>query len=162
MEKKKKNYLNNADMLKAVIDSKEKGYITDELAKMWMLLARKISSKWNFANYSFKEDMIAEALANLCKHGLKFDETRFSNAFAFYTSAIFRSFFQYLNCEKRHRQIRDTLLIQAGYDASFSFMDDDGNEHTITLDPLPTNTPPPKSTKKTDPSDAVIDDLFSF
>ena len=88
--------------------------MTNELAKMLILLANRIASKANFANYSYREDMVAESLANLAKHALKFDEAKSNNPFAFYTSAIMNSFYQYLNNEKKHRNIRDTLLIKKG------------------------------------------------
>lgn len=120
-----KKYLTNENLMREVLKSKSQKQITNELAKMLMLLANRIASKANFVNYSYKEDMIAESLCNLSKHALKFDENRSNNPFAFYTSAIMNSFYQYLNNEKRHRNIRDTLLLEEGHSASFGFMDSD-------------------------------------
>lgn len=123
-----KKYLTNENLLKAIKESKRQNRITDELAAMLVLLANRIAGKSCFANYSYREDMVAEALCNLAKHALKFDETRSSNPFAFYTSAIMNSFYQYLNAEKKQRNIRDTLLIEEGFNASFGFMEDGGDD----------------------------------
>lgn len=124
---KGKYYLTNQDLLPAVIDAKSKGFLTDKLARMLMLLTDRYSRRSNFSGYSFREDMVSSALTNLCQNALKFDPEKSSNPFAFYTTAIHNSFLQYMMGEKKHRYIRDTLLIQAGCDASFTFMND-GNK----------------------------------
>lgn len=118
----KKYYLTNATLLPEVIRAKKLGKITPELAKMLVLLAERYSRHYRFSGYSYRDDMVSEALANLCQNALKFNPERSSNPFAFYTTAIHRSFLQYLNIEKRHRNIRDSLLIELGENPSFSFL----------------------------------------
>jgi DNA-directed RNA polymerase specialized sigma subunit len=118
-----KYYLTNADLLPAVLDAKKHGKMTDKLARMLMLLTEKYSLKSNWAGYSFREDMVSAALINLCQNALKFDPAKSSNPFAFYTTAIRNSFLQYMIDEKKQRYIRDTLLVEAGQDASYSFME---------------------------------------
>lgn len=53
--KRKTNYLNNKDLLKQVIASKEQGQMSDELAKMLTLLTARYGKKGNFANYCVDE-----------------------------------------------------------------------------------------------------------
>jgi len=118
-----KYYLTNADLLPAVLESKSVGRITDKLARMLMLLTDRYSRKANFSGYSFREDMVSAALINLCQNALKFNPEKSSNPFAFYTTAIKNSFLQYMLDEKKQRYIRDTLLVEAGQDASYSFME---------------------------------------
>ena len=118
-----KYYLTNADLLPAVLDAKKHGKMTDKLARMLMLLTEKYSLKSNWAGYSFREDMVSAALINLCQNALKFDPAKSSNPFAFYTTAIRNSFLQYMIDEKKQRYIRDTLLVEAGQDASYSYME---------------------------------------
>ncbi len=123
INKKAKYYLTNADLLPAVLEAKEKGRMTDKLAKMLMLLTDRYSRKSNFCGYSFREDMVSAALINLVKNALQFNPEKSSNPFAFYTTAIKNSFLQYMLEEKKHRYIRDQLLFDAGHDASHTFMD---------------------------------------
>lgn len=118
---KGKYYLTNQDLLPAVIDAKAKGIITDKLAKMLMLLTDRYSRRSNFIGYSFRSDMVSSALVNLCQNALKFDPERSNNPFAFYTTAIHNSFLQYMSDEKKHRFIRDSLLVDQGSDPSHSF-----------------------------------------
>ena len=118
---KGKYYLTNQDLLPAVIESKAKGFMTDKLAKMLMLLANGIARKSNYSGYSYKDDMKSEALVNLCRNALKFDPAKSSNPFAYYTTAIERSFLQFMAEEKKEHYIRDKMLVDSGKDPSHNF-----------------------------------------
>lgn len=139
-----KYYLNNAKLLPEVLESIEKKRLSNELASMLMMLTRKYANRPCFYNYTYREDMIAEALANLCQNALKFDPSRSPspNPFAFYTSCINNSFLQFLNVEKRHRKIRDKMLVDIGENPSFSFIEEhksqqgEGSEFRTELNEL--------------------------
>jgi DNA-directed RNA polymerase specialized sigma24 family protein len=117
-----KYYLSNNLLLPAVIESRKIGKISSELAGYLLMLATRYASKPSFANYSFREDMVAEALADLCKNALKFNPEKSNNPFAFYTSCIHNSFLGYLNLEKKQRKIRDQMLVELGENPSYGFM----------------------------------------
>lgn len=119
-----KYYLTNSKLLPAVIEAKAKGKLTDELAKMLMMLTRKYAQRPCFSGYTYKEDMISDALTNLCQNALKFNPEKSNNPFAFYTSCINNSFLQILNVEKKHRRIRDQLLIDIGENPSYNFAEE--------------------------------------
>lgn len=122
------HYVKNADLLPAVIEAKQLGRITDNLITMIRLIADRYSRRSNFVGYSFREDMVSSAVENLCKNALKFNHEKYDNPFAFYTTAIHRSFLQYLAEEKNHRKLRDKLLIDAGSNPSFNFLDQEKDE----------------------------------
>lgn len=122
-----KYYVTNGKMLPEVIKSKEQGQISNELAKMLMMLTRKYAQRPCFSNYTYKEDMISEALANLCKNALKFKPEKSTNPFSFYTTCINNSFLHFLNVEKKHRRTRDQLLIELGENPSFNFQEESRN-----------------------------------
>jgi len=119
-------YLNNKDLLPEVITSKAKGEMTPTLAKMLMLLCSNYAKKGNFVNYSYNEDMQAYALMMLVRTWKSFDPAKSNNPFAFFTQCIKHSFIQYLNHEKRQRDVRDALLVDQGFNPSFGY--DDGND----------------------------------
>lgn len=150
VNKKAKYYLTNTDLLPAVLEAKERGKMTDKLARMLMLLTDRYSRKSNFSGYSFREDMVSAALINLVQNALKFDPAKSSNPFAFYTTAIKNSFLQYMLEEKKQRYIRDQLLFDAGHEASHTFSEsgktsDDVNYFAApaadTSDRKPTSNP---------------------
>lgn len=120
-KKKKTNYLNNRDLLAEVIKSKENGQMTDKLARMLMMLCKRYASRGNFANYSYNEDMQGYALQQLCNTWNNFDPAKSSNPFAFFTQCVKNSFIQYLNQEKRERKRKDSLLIEYGFNPSYTY-----------------------------------------
>lgn len=123
-EKPKKHiYLTNKELLAEVINAKSKGVMTDKLASMLMMLTRKYAKKGNFVNYTYNEDMVSYALMMLVRTWNSFNPEKSSNPFAFYTQCIKNSFVQYLNQEKRQRNIRDALLIDQGMNPSYSYND---------------------------------------
>lgn len=119
----KGHYVTNADLLPAVIEAKKLGYMTNELARMIMLIATNYSKKNNFIGYSFRDDMVSFALVNLMANGLKFNPEKSNNPFAFYTTAIHRSFLQYLADEAKHRNVRDELIMREGFNPSNSYLE---------------------------------------
>jgi len=123
-----KYYLTNAKLLPAVVRAKAEGKVTEELAGMLMLLTRKYAQRPCFSGYTYKDDMISEALANLCQNALKFNLEKYDNPFAFYTQCINNSFLQFLNVEKKHRRIRDQLLVDLGENPSYSFSEESKNQ----------------------------------
>lgn len=102
--------------------SKEHGKITNKLAKMYMLLADKYAQKWNWRGYTYNDEMRACAILQLTYVGLRFNEARSENPFAYYTQAITNSFKRVLNTEKRVRDIRDDLLELNNLNPSYTRM----------------------------------------
>ena len=117
-----KNYLNNKDLLARVIESKTKGRMSDPLALMLQTLTKRYAKKGNFANYSYNEDMQAYAMLMLCKTWSSFDENKSNNPFAFFTQCIKNSFIQYLNQERKVRDIKNRSLIEHGLNPSYSYI----------------------------------------
>lgn len=81
---------------------------------------------------SYNEDMQAYAMLMLVKTWKSFDIEKSNNAFAFFTQCIKNSFIQYLNQERRQRDIRDKKLLDNGLSPSHTFqMDNDiDTEHS--------------------------------
>lgn len=119
-----KYYITNSVLLPEVLESKKQGKMSDKLAMMLMTLTKKYANRPCFVGYSYREDMISEALTNLVQNALKFNPEKSSNPFAYYTTCINSSFLQYLNFEKKHRKIRDELLIEVGENPSFAFQEE--------------------------------------
>jgi len=119
----KGHYVTNAQLLEEIKVCKEKGKLSSTLAKYLNMIAERYSRSASFGGYSFREDMVSFAVVNLIANWHKFDPTKSDNPFAFYTTAVYRSFLQYLADEKKQRDIRDELLVDAGANPSFSFQE---------------------------------------
>lgn len=138
------HYVTNGVLLPAVIEAKELGKVTTKLIKMIQMIAERYSRKSNFIGYSFREDMVSAAVMNLCNNALKFKPEKSSNPFSFYTTAIHNSFLQYMADEKKHRNIRDALLIDAGSNPSFNFLECEKDESHFEIKESDEVIPPPE------------------
>lgn len=121
------HYVTNAELIPAIAADKVGRTMpappSPKLAKMLWMIAERYSYSPSFANYSFREDMVSVAVMNLCANWYKYNPEKSDNPFAFYTTAAYRSFLQYLADEKKHRDLRDKLLVEAGAAPSFSFQE---------------------------------------
>lgn len=94
--------------------SNEHGRLTEELGKMIWELANRYSTRSSWRGYSYREDMVADAVDNLVENALKFDESRTQNPFAFYTTCVTNRFRRVWREEEQQQHIRDDLLISYG------------------------------------------------
>lgn len=100
--------------------SQEHGRTSNKLAKAWMLLVERYGQRGNWRGYSYLDEMKSQALMQLCMVGLQFDESRSSNAFAYYTVIVQNAFTRILNIEKKGQNVRDDLLIMNGQTPSMT------------------------------------------
>lgn len=108
---------------------KTHGQITDKLAKMYMKLCDKYSTKGNIRSYTYLDEMKGQALLQLVLVGLQFDESYSSNPFSYLTSTLNNALLRVLNLEKRNQVMRDELLEINGLNPSYSRVADYEHEH---------------------------------
>ena len=100
--------------------SKDHGNITNKLARMYMMLCEKYAMKFNWRGYTYRDEMQASAVLQLTYVGLRFNEAKSANPFAYYTASVTNAFVRVLNSEKRNQNIRDDILEANGLNPSFS------------------------------------------
>lgn len=132
----KKHYVTNAQLLEEFYVSKAAGKLTNKMAKYLMMVAEKYSYHPWFAGYSFREDMVCTAVVNLCANWHKFnpEKQEIPAPFSYYTTAVYRSFLSFLDAERKERDIRDELLVEAGANPSFNYSARQGGRTGKTSD----------------------------
>ena len=100
--------------------SKDHGQITNKLAMMYLKLCEKYSLRFNWRGYTYVDEMRGAAVLQLTYVGLRFNEAKSQNPFAYYTAAVNNSFCRVLNTEKRVQNIRDDILEMNGLNPSFT------------------------------------------
>ena len=98
----------------------EHGKLTHKLGTMFLKLVERYSHRSNWRGYSYVDEMRGEALLQLSLVGLKFNEARSDNPFAYYTAAVNNCFTRVLNTEKRNQNIRDDILVDQGHLPSYT------------------------------------------
>jgi hypothetical protein len=100
--------------------SKDHGQVTNKLARMYIMMCEKYAMKYNWRGYTYNDEMRNSAILQLTYVGLRFNEAKSANPFAYYTAAITNSFCRVLNSEKRNQNIRDDILEMNGLNPSWS------------------------------------------
>lgn len=122
---KPKQYVNNADFLKALVEYKEKSKIAKEQGKprpaipnyigeCWMKIAEGLSHKPNFINYTYRDEMISDGIENCLQYFENFDPERGLNPFAYFTQIIYFAFLRRISKEKKQQYVKYKVTEQFG------------------------------------------------
>ena len=115
------HYVDNKKFLEAlneyraqVLEAKEKGLekpiVSRYLGECFIKISTHLSYKANFINYTFKDDMISDGIENCLTAVEKFDPSRSSNPFAYYTQIIYFAFIRRIQKEKKQTATKYKML----------------------------------------------------
>ena len=146
-KKKTEHYVNNKDLLEALIVYREKvahakendlpkPRITNYLGDCFLKIATHLSYKPNFVNYMFREDMICDGIENCVQYIKNFDPEKSRNPFAYFTQIIHYAFLRRIQKEKRQMDIRSKIIERSGFDEVFSA---DGDYNTSDYNTIKEN-----------------------
>lgn len=110
--------------------NKERGQMTDNLARMFLKLCDRYATRGNVRGYTYNDEMKGQAILQLTQIGLQFDESKSDNPFAYYTAAVTNSFVRIINIEKRNQNIRDDILEMNGMNPSWTRQNSGGGQYT--------------------------------
>ena len=117
MQKPKKQYINNADFLKALVEYKEKSAENKKLKKepppipnyigeCFMKIAEGLSHKPNFINYTYRDEMMSDGIENCLQYFNNFDPSKSKNPFAYFTQVIYFAFLRRIQKEKKQLYVK--------------------------------------------------------
>ena len=112
--KNKSNYIDNDKFLKEIISFRKliekndgkKVPVPDSLAMYFIKLAKNMSQKGNFSGYTYRDDLIADALENCIRYAANFNPNRSSNPFCYFTEIIKWAFVRKIKKENKQLYIR--------------------------------------------------------
>jgi len=140
-KKESVHYVNNAQFSQAVVDyvtivnehkdnGKEPPKIPNYIAQCFLRIAEGLSHKHNFIRYTYREEMVMDAVENCLKaiynYNLEYaTRTGKPNAFAYFTQITWYAFLRRISKEKKQQDIKLKYLSSAsiedfvdGYEAS--------------------------------------------
>lgn len=135
-KRKSIHYVNNADFSQAVVDyvtiadnAKASGNtipnVPDYIAQCFLRIAEGLSHKSNFIRYTYREEMVMDAVENCLKAIGNYDlqaatRTGKPNAFAYFTQISWYAFLRRIAKEKKQQDIKIKYLTRSGVE---NFMD---------------------------------------
>lgn len=94
----------------AVANNLEKPRVSNYIGECFLKIATHLSYKANFINYTFKDDMISDGIENCLTAVEKFDPTRGTNPFAYYTQITYFAFVRRILKEKKQQATKYKLI----------------------------------------------------
>lgn len=76
--------------------------IPDYVGECLLMIATRLSNKPNFARYTFREDMISDAMENCILYMHNFNPKKSQNPFAYFTQIIHYAFIRRIEREKKY------------------------------------------------------------
>ncbi len=142
------HYVNNKEFSQAVVDyvnSVNKAReddtfepnITPYIGTCFLKISEGLSHKPNFYSYTYREEMVMDAVENCIKAIMNYDVDKATrsglpNAFAYFTQISYYAFLRRIAKEKRQQEIKERYIDHAGVEAFAEF--DDHNSSSSIVD----------------------------
>ena len=124
------HYFNNAEFSQAVVDyvtvlqeakkeERQLPVVPDYIASCFLRIAEGLSHKSNFIRYTYREEMVMDAVENCLKAIENYDisaatRTGKPNAFAYFTQITWYAFLRRIAKEKKQQDIKLKYLTKSG------------------------------------------------
>jgi hypothetical protein len=134
----KPHYVNNAQFSQAVVDyvtvlnevrdrGEELPKVPDYIAQCFMKICEGLSHKSNFVRYTYREEMVMDAVENCLKAIENYNleaatRTGKPNAFAYFTQISWFAFLRRIEKEKKQQDIKMKYINQSGIE---NFLDNE-------------------------------------
>ena len=123
--KESKHYVNNKEFTAAIIkhneackealaNDEEKPRVSEYIGECIYKIATRLSTKPNFINYSYRDEMICDGIENCLQYINNFNSEKSMNAFAYVTQIIYFAFLRRIHKEKKQAAIKQRSIEQAG------------------------------------------------
>jgi hypothetical protein len=117
MAPRKTNYINNKDLLKALIDYRErlhkciaedkpKPQVSNYIGQAILLICDNLAKRPNFSGYTYKQDMISDGVIMSIAAVDNFDPTKTENPFGYFTQIAWNAFLQRIAKEKKQTYLK--------------------------------------------------------
>jgi hypothetical protein len=146
---KANHYIDNAAFLAALIEHRtavlaakqaetDLPPISNYLGDCFIKIARHLSYKSNFINYSYKDEMISDAIENCLAVVNNFDPAKSKNPFAYFTQITYFAFIRRIQREKKQLQTKYRYIDQLDLNELITQEQDNGEFNNQFLDYLKT------------------------
>ena len=142
------HYVNNAQFSQAVVDyvghlnecKKEETTlpkVPDYIAQCFLRIAEGLSHKANFIRYTYREEMVMDAVENCLKAISNYNleaatRTGKPNAFAYFTQITWFAFLRRITKEKKQQEIKIKYLTTSGVDSFIDTGSEQGAVHVAS------------------------------
>lgn len=124
-KKQNEHYVNNKEFTAAVAEyankvrlAEEKGKtpprMSEYIGECIYKIATRLSTRPNFINYTYRDEMICDAIENCIQYIGNFNSEKSDNAFAYITQICYYAFLRRIQKEKKQVYIKQKSIEEAG------------------------------------------------
>lgn len=162
--KTKINYIDNKKFYDSLVEYRtlckqnpeEIPRVPEYIGACFLKIANGLATKSNFSGYSWREEMVGEAVETCLRYVKSFDPDKSKNPFSYFTQCCWYSFIGKIQSEKKQSKIKRELIRYAGFDTFTLQGHDEDGEFTVNLNEFMASighdeVSVPKPKKKTTP-----------
>ncbi len=108
------DYVSNTDLYAALIEyrakrlaaeaaGKKKPKVSPYIGECMMRIAMRLSYRWNFINYPYREEMVSDGIVTCMTYLDNFDPTKSKSPFCYFTQVCWFAFQRIINKEKKEK-----------------------------------------------------------
>ena len=133
------NYVDNEAFYEALkehrikyLEAKSNGHKSPQASKFIgeciIAIATHYSYKHRFLNYSYREELVGDAIEICIRYLNSYDPEKSKNPFSYFTTTCHREFFRTLKKESKQKKIKDAILLDANAE-EFDLQEHDEGNH---------------------------------
>ena len=132
------NYVNNEDFMAALVKYKKdletnpEARVPEYIGKCILDIAERFSTKPNFYGYSYRDEMVSDAVENCLMYLANYDPSKSSNPFAYFTQICFYAFLRRIQREKKQSYIKHKLVQDMPFE-SFEMQEHDDADYATSF-----------------------------
>ena len=119
------NYVDNEKLYDALVEYKKLCLVAENcgddeppipsyIAGCFLLIGEGLSSKPNFMNYTYKDDMVMDGVENCIRYCTNLNPEKSKNPFAYFTQITYYAFLRIIHKEKKQVYIKHLVTENSG------------------------------------------------
>ena len=141
------HYIDNPAFLQALLDYKQlvsdakeqqqpTPRIPEYIGECFLKIANRLAFRYNFINYTFRDEMVSDGIENCLKYVCNFDPARSVNPFAYFTQIVFYAFVRRIQIEKKQLHTKYKIIESLDLDSIITQEHDEGTFDSQYIDYL--------------------------
>jgi hypothetical protein len=141
-EDKATHYVDRHKFYSALVERKqqlannENPRVSEYIGECLLKIAIGLSRKWNFRDYTYKDEMISDAVVHCLRYIDKFDPKVSTNPFSYYTQAMYYLFVNRLKSEQVEQYVKYKATLESASYNEVATQPDAHTEYDIDMSDL--------------------------
>ena len=117
------------EYVEAMESGDEKPPLTNYIGECFVMMAEGLAKRASFSGYTFRDDMVGDAIENCILYAHNFNPEKSKNAFSYFTQMMYYAFLRRIQKEKKQLYVKYKMLEQMDdYTGTVRWSEEDPHE----------------------------------